>query len=91
MRFAVKIAEQTTRCADISCIDIAVNLPSDNIRVGNNTPPELISLLGKFGKRSFGIEHTSLLEGQQPAIVRLAGYIFQCKHTTFYAFSLPYH
>ena len=58
---AVKVTEQTARGADISCVDITVYLPSNNIRVRHTIAPQNISLLGKLLKWSGAIEQPRLL------------------------------
>jgi hypothetical protein len=65
---AVEVAEQTARGADISRIDISVNLPSDNIGVRHKFSAQRICRLREHLKWSIVIEIARLVIAQRLTI-----------------------
>ena len=88
VRFAVEVAEEAARGADIGGIDIAVNLPGDNARIGHHLLAQHIGLQSNLLERCGAIEHPRLVEREWLAVMRFAVDIVQGKHTTFCVFSL---
>ncbi len=72
VRLAVEVAEAAARNADVRDVDVAVDLPGDDLWVGNRFAPQPVGRGSQLEERRFVVEPPRLVGRQGGAVERLA-------------------